>query len=107
MLKTFITSFANEDIVPLVMCQLKSNNQVQKGWQFVIRDKLDSEQLCEALLDAVLVSWIQTKGRQIAKKYTFNMKRKGSRSQASRMGTPAMRRPWTRYKLIKQTVSLY
>ena len=88
---TTIDSFRDENIIPVVASQLKAMPNVQVAWQGVVADRLQSEELCEALLEEVLKSWVSTKANQAVKLYIFNAKQKKSGS-AARMGTPALRK---------------
>ena len=84
-------SFAEQNIVPIVAGKLKCNKQVQEHFKNLIDYCINDAELYEALLDEVLSRWVAIRARQVAKKYTFEIKMSNTK-KASRMGTPALRK---------------
>jgi hypothetical protein len=88
-----LPQFAGKNIIPIVVGELKSSPAIQDKFKDLVGFDVLNGDLCEALLDEVLSSWVAAKANQALRKYTFEKRGENSKqSQLSRMGTPAMRK---------------
>ena len=83
--------YAGKNIVPIVHERIRTCTAVREAFHNLILHDLSNDQLCEALLDDILVTWIMLKARQAVKKYIFDTKL-ATPGVASRMGAPALRK---------------
>ena len=86
-----IASFAGENVVPTILGKVKAMVHVQEAFKALVGYHLSSEELCEGLLDELLVKWIQCKARRAVENYTFELKTK-RKGKACRSETAAMRK---------------
>ena len=86
-----ITKFAGENIVPVIVGELKQKATVCRAFRLLIVYDLQTEKLSEGLLDEVLSAWVCSKAKNVVHKYIFSEKQKG-RATVSKMGTPALRK---------------
>lgn len=85
-----IALYAGENIVPIIVGKLKATAPVLDAFRQLVGHQLDSEDLCEGLLDEVLVAWVHCRARRVVENYIFELK--AQKKVFSRKGTPAMRK---------------
>lgn len=88
-----LSSFAGQNIIPIVAGQVKACEDIKEKFRNLVHHNILDENLCEALLDELIVSWVATKANQALKKYLFDQRSNSTNEgKISRMGTPAMRK---------------
>ena len=86
-----LPNYAGQDITLAVGGKVKAKADVKLAFQSLIEHALTSDQLCEVLLDQVIVCWVGSKSRQVAKQYIYYLKQ-SKHGEAARLGTPAFRK---------------
>ena len=84
-----LPDYAGRDIMPEIVGKLKSSLRVQESFRALIGYSISDERLCEALLNAVLTSWVCYKANQTIRQY-LDMLRQQRKDCIEKMEQPAM-----------------